>query len=99
MVLLMFLAIGYGVLGIWFYCFFQQAYGSWHTGRAGALGSQRIMGYQDGFRFFVIITSLPMGPGFVGPARALGWAGLGPLDWAQLWMGLGRVGPGGAQPG
>jgi len=29
-------------------------------------------------------TSLPMGPGFVGPARALGWAGLGSLGWAQL---------------
>jgi len=29
-------------------------------------------------------TSLPMRPGFVGPARELGWAGLGPLGWAQL---------------
>ena len=31
-----------------------------------------------------IRASLPMGPGFVGPAQALGWAGLGSLGWAQL---------------
>jgi len=38
MILLMCLAIGYEVSGIWFYCFFHTlchwAYGSWHTRRA-----------------------------------------------------------------
>ena len=59
MVLLMCLAIVYEVSGIWFCCFFHtlfhQAYGSWYTGRAQALGSRRIMGYQDESRLFVII--------------------------------------------
>ena len=47
----------------------------------------------------VPLTSLPMGPGFVGLAWALSWAGPGSLGWAQLYVGLSRVGPGGAKPG
>jgi len=39
-------------------CFFRilchKAYRSWHTGRAKARGSWRIMGYQDRSRLFVI---------------------------------------------
>jgi len=46
------------------------------TGRDDEMSSVLVLA-QDG-------PSLPMGPGFVGPARALGWAGLGPLGWAQL---------------
>ena len=33
---------------------------------------------------FLLVSSLPMGPGFVGPARALCWAGPGSPGWAQL---------------
>ena len=40
-----------------------------------------------------------MGLGFVGLARALGWAGLGSLGWAHSRASLAGSGRGSAKPG
>ena len=39
---------------------------------------------QEYLRAHPRLSSLPMGPGFFGLARALSWAGPGSLGWAQL---------------